>query len=106
MANPTALNWTGSTQREDGSPFTRDQFKGFTLEISRDGTVVSSFSVPNAWEDDNEYTMPLSLLGLGFGTFSVRMKVTDTQDNDSQWTNPLQIVLLAPPARPTNLAVA
>lgn len=105
----TALSkifWTAPTQNVDGTPFTEDQYYGFTLYfLNPDGSDASSVSIPAAWQTDGTYEYPIADLGLTPGTYRVAMTVTNKDGQESDRTGPVEFVLVAKPLPPQNLIV-
>lgn len=102
--NHEAIEWTGPTQNEDGSPFTEDQYGGFEIEI--DGA--PAVAVPNAWAEDRKYSIPMIDVIPELGVHTIRMRTVAKGGEVSEWTPELKFELkeVRPkPLPPANLAV-
>lgn len=98
--------WTAPTQNTDGSPFTEDQYFGFTLYfLNADNSVATSVSIPAAWRQDLQYEYPLSALGLSPGDYRVAMTVTNKAGIESDKTDAVTFTLAAKPNPPGGLIV-
>lgn len=83
MANPTRLTWSHDGRNEDGTPFTEEQFAGYQIAINN----APAISIPAVWDIDGSYEMPLSILGLPYGTYAVAIQVVARNGNVSRPSN-------------------
>lgn len=98
--------WTAPTKNTDGSPFTEDQYFGFTLYfLNPDNSVATSVSIPAAWSVDGRYEYPISALSLATGDYRIAMSVTNKAGLESDKTGPVTFTLAAKPNPPENLIV-
>lgn len=111
MMNLTELSWTHDGLNTDGTPFTEDQFAGFTLHVTEDLTNIGrsfSVSVPASWNSDGVYSVPLADLLPETGDYSVTMTVVSRNGQESEHSEPLAFSLrqLSVPSRPFGLSVS
>lgn len=98
--------WTAPKHNTDGSPFTQDQYHGFTLYfLNADNSVATSVSIPAAWSDTLRYEYPLSALGLSPGDYRIAMSITNKAGIESDKTGPVTFTLAAKPNPPMDLIV-
>lgn len=111
MMNLTTLSWTHDGLNTDGTPFTEDQFAGFTLHITEDlGEPGRNFSVsvPATWNSGGVYSIPLAGLIDEPGDYSVEMVVAARNGMTSEPSEPIEFSLyeLKKPSRPFGLSVS
>lgn len=99
--NPTTLSWTQPEQNTDGSPFTADQFAGFEVSLNDQ----PAFVIPSGWDTDGMYEMPLALLALANGPYSLKMRTVNKLGVASDWTEAVSFVLSPIPKAPFGLRV-
>lgn len=102
MANPQNLLWTGTTQYEDGSPYTEANHGGYEVEVNGQ----AAFSVPIGWHVDNLYSFPIrDIPGKRQGTNIIRMQTVSSNGTPSGWTAPVSFEYELSPQMPTNIGV-
>lgn len=101
MVAPTRLLWTAPDVNTDGSPFTREQYGGFEIEVDDQPAV----AVPNAWDDDRMYEMDLALLQLPQGQHKARMRTVAANGLVSDWSNSVEFDTRVAPMPPLAFSV-
>jgi hypothetical protein len=100
------ISWRAPATNTDGSPFTVDQYAGFTLYfLNPDNSDKSTVAIPAQWSVDGAYQYPLADLDLLPGDYRIAMTVTNKAGVESDKSVAADFTMAATPAPPTNLSV-
>ena len=108
MINPTQISWTGSNEREDGSPYTPAERRGYNVYIFPDGSSPTEITF-TAISEAYDFSMPISDLGnpLDEGMWEMSITDVDKDGRESAYSAPVQFeVKTYAPKPPTQLSVS
>lgn len=105
MNNPTTLSWTGSNEREDGTPYLATDRRGYNVFIYPAGQAPAEITFI-AVSEVYEFSMPVADLGapLAEGDYEMVITDVDTDGRESTFSVPLLFsIVVASPKPPTGL---
>ena len=103
MNNPNTFSWTGSNEREDGTPYLPEERRGFNVYIYQGSPGEVTFT---AISQAYDFSMPISDLGdpLAEGDYSMVGTDVDTDGKESGFSAPIEFsIVVAIPKPPTGL---
>lgn len=106
MINPTDLSWTGSSEREDNTPYLPSERRGYNVYIEPTGNGPTS-PMFTATAEAYTFSMPISDLGapLAEGIYDMYITDVDTEGRESAYSLPITFeIVVAVPKPPTGLA--
>lgn len=101
----TGINWTPPSVREDGSAYTADQHKGYTLGVKSGADIVPQVTIPTALDDGHWDFSELNITAEG--DYEAYLATVDSNDLQSAWAGPVFFSAeFAAPKPPTGLSVS